>query len=185
MNKNPLKQWYIEHGICINCGSEYAEPHKQICFECWEKQHVRDCKKYWADPERAKRDVAERRKLRRGRRYAAGLCTECGKRPHMEKIRECWACREKRRARDKQYNRSKGRLPSDLRGNGEYCYRCCLPKCNGEKVCADCLTKLREGAAKARKNVDRGAHLWAKLDHANVIEYRAKKKPGSAKAETG
>lgn len=185
MNKNPRKQWYIEHGICIECGQRDAEPNIQICFECWEKQHDRYVKKYHADPEKAKRDVTERRKLRRERRYAAGLCTECGKRPHMKDIKYCWACREKRRAQNKQYNQKKGRLPSELRGNGEYCYRCCLPKCNGEKVCADCLTKLRAGAEKARKGVNREAHLWAKLDRANVIEYRAKKKPVSTNVKTG
>lgn len=37
-------------------------------------------------------------------------------------------------------------IPHDMRGDGLHCARCCKPVCNGEKICPDCMDKLREQA---------------------------------------
>lgn len=173
MRIDPRKQWYIDHGICPLCGHEDAEPGKQLCFECGERNRQICAERYRRDPKANIRAVTEARKRRREARYAAGLCTECGKRPHLEGVKMCGICREKHRRQDRARSEREGRLPQILRGDGTYCYRCCKPVCSGEKVCTKCRGKMQAGAAAARAAVDLKGHIWARLDHANVLEQSA------------
>jgi hypothetical protein len=66
--------WYKSHKICVICHSEEAEPGRVRCFECGEKQRLRDLKRKRDPEERAK----QRKKLIQ-RKKEQGICVRCSK----------------------------------------------------------------------------------------------------------
>jgi hypothetical protein len=177
MNSDPIKQWYIEHHICYVCRRENAEPNKQMCWECAEKSRVFQRKKYHQNRAANIADSSQRRRERKAKRLELGLCVECGKRPHDEGHKTRIYCRRKELRLQKERRQQKGALPSELRGDGTYCYACCQPKCNGTKICGDCIESLRARAANARAHVDLSAHKWTAEKRTDIarIKYEHKK----------
>ena len=74
MNAREEYQWYKEHGICVKCHSEEAEPGRVKCFECADKQRLRDSKRVRSSKDRA-RDARERYEKRK----SEGTCLRCEK----------------------------------------------------------------------------------------------------------
>ena len=56
-----LRDWYAQHGICVECGRESAAPHRKYCWECLYKRNERH-HKYIANMSE-ERKQAERKKL--------------------------------------------------------------------------------------------------------------------------
>ena len=172
MNKDPRKQWYIDHGICYCCGQREAEPHKQLCFECAEKNSERCKKRYYSNRKAEIHNSVERKREKRRQREELGLCVECGVRKPSAGRKRCFRCLAKDRYRQKGYRERNGRLPRELRGDGLYCYQCCEPKCSGAKLCDDCRERSRKSAARAREHISKNGRYWSKLDTANIAEIR-------------
>lgn len=76
------------------------------------------------------------------------------------KYSQCRVCANKAATQKRERLQAKGTLPQILRGNGTYCYHCCKPVCNGEKLCLECLERARNQAETAREYIDRDNHVW-------------------------
>lgn len=74
MSSNELKHFYAEHGICQDCGHEFAEPGHVRCKACAELFNNR---KKQRDPDGSK----HRQYLKDLREYrrANGLCLDCNR----------------------------------------------------------------------------------------------------------
>lgn len=64
------------NGICIDCGSEYAEPGKTRCKNCSERHN-------------ASRNNLEKLRIEKG------ICRKCGKAPAVDGKKICEKCAEK------------------------------------------------------------------------------------------
>lgn len=71
--------WRKEHGMCVYCGHEPAEPGTVSCPECKNKQRQRSLKCYYDMPEEKKLEKAELSKALYEDRKKKGLCVICGK----------------------------------------------------------------------------------------------------------
>ena len=160
-----LKQWYAEHGICINCGHREAEPGKKRCYECSVKNADYCRERYYLHREDEIKGAVERKRQLREERNAQGLCTECGKHPQYHGTKMCWICRNKHQIQDKRRHEREGRLPQELRGNGLFCYQCCKPLCNGESLCEDCRKRSAESIAYARQFIDKSNRPFQMLNN--------------------
>ena len=116
--------WYIEHGICPQCGQRDVQPGYKRCEPCKARMAA-----YVAglspniQAERKARLAAYRRtehgravskantERMHERRLAAGLCQLCGINPVTGGRKSCEACAEKVRARSRNYR--------EARRNGE------------------------------------------------------------------
>jgi hypothetical protein len=159
----------ISAGICTNCYKEPADSGYNTCWRC--RANARDQKKAPSDEQKSRRNTLN--KARRERLIAAGTCKTCAKRPVQNGRKECSVCLARYRERKKERAHETGKaLPHDMRGDGTYCYQCCKPKCNGEKLCTECYEKACQNLAKARKrkSVSGG---WKTLNF-KKIEYEVK-----------
>ena len=86
------REWYKEHGICVQCLTKWTAPGKTQCETCTkliaERADLRD-------PGRVKRRTYNRE--RRKRLIAEGLCVNCGKRAALESQTRCHTCARKKR----------------------------------------------------------------------------------------
>ena len=85
------RKWYAARGICVSCGSAWAEPGHTQCEKC-RADARRNCKKY--DPDGGKHRAYV--KALRDERRAAGLCIDCGSPAEAGQAR-CPACAKKHR----------------------------------------------------------------------------------------
>lgn len=60
------------------------------------------------------------------------------------------------------------------KGNGTYCFHCCKPVCNGEKLCPECLERAKQHAKIARTYIDHENHPWRGLDRTDIQETKEK-----------
>lgn len=83
MSSNELKHFYADHGICQDCGHEFAEPGHVRCKACAELFNKR---KKQRDPDGGK----HRQYLQDLREYrrANGLCLDCN-RPAVPGRKKC------------------------------------------------------------------------------------------------
>lgn len=165
MNKQ-LREWYESHNVCVNCGQRDAEPNKKMCFECSEKNAEKCRQRYYQNRENEIKGATERKRLLRQQRNEKGLCTECGKRPQYHGTKMCWSCRNKHQKQDKSRSEKQGRIPQELRGNGVFCYHCCKPLCNGQKLCDECYRRNVQSIAHARQFIDLTDRPFQKLNDA-------------------
>lgn len=130
-----------ENGLCSRCCNAPADKGHKTCWRC--RMNSRRVKTYAMSDEQ-KRRKAELKKARRQKLVEEHICVRCGKRPARDGYTECALCADKcnRRRREKAHER--GVIPREMGGNGLYCRRCFKPKCRGERICPDCLDKLRE-----------------------------------------
>ena len=83
-------QWNKEHGICVQCAANWAEPGHVTCKPCRIK----------AAHSRLKYDTSlgekKRSHNRREEYISKGLCKDCGK-PTIGGLKVCKKCRDRRR----------------------------------------------------------------------------------------
>lgn len=135
------RAWAAENGMCTKCFHEPAEKGYRTCWRCRANGRSYNVYKPRTDEEKA-RDAAYY-KQRRGKRIAEGVCVRCGKRQAKEDIQSCGICQAKYNRLRRESAHKAGVLPQHMRGDGLYCFRCCKPVCNGEKLCAECYENAR------------------------------------------
>lgn len=127
-----------EHGICVNCKTETAEPGKTLCLECGEKSRERNRKTAAQRTEEQKKVLYEKNAERNRRIYsqrkAASICTKCGKHKAAYGRTLCINClTRKRRQKDRRWNND---IPRSERAEYGLCYVCGNPVCRkSEKLC--------------------------------------------------
>ncbi len=143
------------NGLCSRCCKEPANKGYKTCWRC--RMNSRRVKTYAMSDEQ-RQCKAELTKARRQKRIEEHICVRCGKRPARDGYTECALCADKynRRRREKAHER--GVIPREMGGNGLYCRRCFKPKCHGERICPDCMDKLREQGRQL--NEWNKAHGW-------------------------
>lgn len=129
------------NGLCSRCCKEPADKGYKTCWRC--RINSRRVKTYAMSDEEKQRK-AELTKARRQKLVEEHICVRCEKRPARDGYTECALCADKcnRRRREKAHER--GVIPREMGGDGLYCRRCFKPKCRGERICSDCMDKLRE-----------------------------------------
>ena len=131
-NNNNLRQWYIEHHICVACGRRDAFEGRQKCPECLEKAANDNAKYRSLERERS---YYPRRKAKREERIAAGLCTVCGKPATCGQLcLRCYTKKKWRREKEKQQRLQRGDPRRERIKNG-MCWFCEMPAIAGMKVC--------------------------------------------------
>lgn len=131
-------------GKCTVCFKEPADKGYKTCWRC--RANSRRIKPYVFSDEQKQRN-AELRKTRRQKNIEEHICVSCAKRPAMKGNQKCKLCAAKHNRNRRQKKHELGLcIPHDMRGDGLHCARCCRPVCNGEKICPDCMDKLREQA---------------------------------------
>lgn len=162
-------QFLKEHGICTQCKKEKAMPGKNRCLVCLMDDRERSRKKYHTDADYRQKNI-ERSKAKRDERKKAGVCTGCGKNPPYNGRCLCYSCWVKETRRQKIHRQPTYR---DL----GLCMWCGAERVEGYCYCADCLEKVREGAAKAnatsrKKRLENpSTHPWA-CDNRAVFQKR-------------
>lgn len=164
----------IKTGMCSRCFIRPADKGYKTCWRC--RANNNDGKSYKrSDAQKAR--AKENAKVRRERLVAAHICIRCGKRPAREKFKDCEICATKvnRRRRELRHQREQA-IPAYMRGDGTYCKVCCKPKCNGEKVCPDCMKRLREQVQKLHEHNKAHGYEGSRTFRAlNNAHYKARK----------
>ena len=170
-----------EMGLCPKCGRRNPSPGRSLCEVCLERGRKSEQTRYTRaksegtqyggrDPESRRRMARERSRRRRREHTEAGLCTTCGERKSVEGSTVCEACREERRAAERE-------LYAERRAGGR-CGRCGAEVIDNASTCAarDAKRRPRKNAAsRARYHgrralgacVDCGAHADAGVRCAN------------------
>lgn len=131
-NSVPLRQWYIEHKICVSCGQRDAFNGRQKCPECLEKATLNNIKYRSLERER---NYYQRRKEKRDARISAGLCPICGKAAVKGQLcLECYMKHQRRHEKEKQQRALRGDPRRERIKNG-LCWFCDSPALEGKKVC--------------------------------------------------
>lgn len=126
MYDRELYKHYKEHGICVSCGQEKAEPNRVRCFECLEKNAKRH--------KQNKSSSKDRSKALRQKRKAQGLCVWCGKPQCSNSTAFCIDCKIKNQRNNE--SRKQGIARSERASYG-LCYRCGKDITSG-KLCDSC-----------------------------------------------
>lgn len=171
-----LRKWYIDAGICPDCGARPVVEGETRCLVCKMDNRERTARWQKRRSEKQKRAQNALCNEHRTRLKVMGICVDCGKRPVENGRKRCGICLAKDRARHKQRNIEAGKIPHELRGNGVYCHMCCKPLCHGEKLCPTCYEKACNNMKIASAHIDRQNHPWRKLINADVQRVRAKRK---------
>lgn len=134
----------IAEGMCSKCFHEPADKGYKTCWRC--RANDRKVVRYELSAEQ-KQKAIDRKKQINAERIAAHVCINCGKRPPMKGKQKCKLCAARHNRNRRQKRHELGLcIPHDMRGDGLHCARCCKPVCNGERICPDCMDKLREQA---------------------------------------
>lgn len=157
---NELHDWYVQHGICVECGHENAAPSRKYCWACLEKNAERSMKYYYSMSEEQRQARKKKRNERLRKQYAerkaAGKCTLCGKKPAETGKAKCAACLTRKRKSSLNYKRRKGALPRILFGDGYHCVICGKDIDNGKKQCDKCYHNSVHALEIARAHVQGG-----------------------------
>jgi uncharacterized OB-fold protein len=174
------REHYLAHGICPHCGRNDLQKGFKLCLECRTVHNERRRQNY--KPEESQ---SERHKALRERRIAEGLCPRCGKRKPDAGYKTCSACRTKDRAAGKRQSRKQGRITTEQRLSGYYCYHCSaeLPEWRENKLCDDCLKKLQVQSAEMRKHIDYANHPFGREAHRAVERVKRRQTNGEPYTE--
>lgn len=157
-----------EHGLCVRCRSEIAEPGKATCFECAEKMREQKRKIRAGMTEEQKKILREKaaesnRKLYK-KRKDAGICVICGRHKATPGMVKCIDCRLKTNRRRRKEIQRIERLEYGL------CYVCGKPVCEASgKLCQEHYNMFHEQAKQLNANPSEGM-LKAREDY--VKRYR-------------
>ena len=149
-----LRQWYIEHKICVSCGQHDAFNGRQKCPECLEKATLNNMKYRSLERERG---YYPRRKAKREARIAEGLCPNCGKTAVKGQLcLECYVKHQKQHEKEKQQRALRGD-PRRERIKKGLCWFCDSPSLKEMKVCQKHYDDIQ-----ARFHRGGSSHPWAK-----------------------
>lgn len=159
-----------EHGVCLRCGKEdaYTMNGRCYCFDCCEKDHIRQRKK----SEEIKVQYNQNRKELYDYRKENHLCPKCGKElPEGYTKINCKMCLGKARRKAEISRRERGIISHD---SALYCGLCVhchkeLPY-EGHKVCKKCYDLIMLNLSKAKTNENRENHIWHRLENARRLE---------------
>lgn len=134
-----LYEWYKEHHICPQCGSNRAAPNRVRCEECLVKnaETSRKQREKSSEDTRIKRKTRHRTYLAdlRKSRKEKGLCIWCGKPQTATSTCFCLECKIKNQ---KNNDKRKSGIERSERPAYGLCYRCGTP-INGGSLCEKCL----------------------------------------------
>ena len=163
-NKVPLRQWYIEHKICVSCGQRDAFNGRQKCPECLEKATLSNMKYRSLERERS---YYPRRKEKRDSRISAGLCPFCGKAAVKGQLcLECYIRVQRKHEKEKQQRALRGD-PRRERIKKGLCWFCDSPALEGKKVCQKHYDDIQ-----ARFHRGGSEHPWAKNEAARLSKIK-------------
>lgn len=165
-NSVPLRQWYIDHKICVACGQRDAFNGRQKCPECLEKATLSNIKYRSLERERS---YYTRRKAKREDRISQGLCPNCGKPAVKGQLcLEHYVKSRKRREVEKQYRMQRGD-PRRIRVENGKCWFCESPAIDGMHVCELHYKKTIEKFRCKRGGTD---HPWVKDETIRIEQIR-------------
>lgn len=168
MNRVPLRQWYIEHKICVSCGQRDAFNGRQKCPECLEKATLSNIKYRSLERERG---YYPRRKEKREARIAEGLCPNCGKPAVKGQLCfECYIKKQRKHEKEKEA-RLQREDPRRVRVENGMCWFCEKPVLVGMRVCELHYDKTMERFHGKRGGED---HPWTKDETARIEAGRMK-----------
>jgi len=135
--------WLKEHGICVSCHQEDAEPNRTLCFECGEKRKKRYIEYYKENNEDRKEKIRKNSKIRYWKLKEKGICTCCGKRKiSRNSTIYCLDCYIKKRRAYAERNR--GKIDRNERPKYGMCYKCGKQELYTDTQCKECYTKQSE-----------------------------------------
>lgn len=168
MNKNPLLQWYIEHGICVCCRQRDAFGGRQKCPECLEKATISNARYRNLDRERR---YYPKRKAKREARVSAGLCPLCGKPAVKGQLcLECYVKKQRKHEKEKEARLQRGD-PRRMRVENGMCWFCKEPAIVGMRVCESHYNKTMERFHRKKGGED---HPWTRDETARIEALRMK-----------
>ena len=143
----------LAQGMCPRCEKNPPAHDRSLCESCLERSRIAERARYarrradgttygGRDPESRRRMAQERNQKRRRERTEAGLCVRCGELPPAEGSVVCEACREARRAEERE-------LYARRRASGR-CGRCGAEVIDKASTCASCAA--RDAKRRPRKN---------------------------------
>lgn len=169
-----------EHGICVRCRTEKAEPNRVMCRVCAEKERKRVAEnrsalktmkicprcgrnKLWGSEKMCiecrekmyKYNLSHKSKTTKNYnqiRKENGLCIKCGKKPPVYGKTKCATCAAKDRIRAREYRR-RGGVEVDRSERPSYgkCYFCGDVIDSG-KVCDSCKKRIMKNLPKSKGN---------------------------------
>lgn len=146
--------WRKEHGICVNCGKEKAEPNRTRCLECKMVQREKMLAAYHNKPEEVKVLEAEKKRLKRAEKKAQGICRQCS-RPIYKNHAYCYEHYISQRNADRKYKQKKLKYhPSGT------CYICGKESEKGFKLCPEHHKEWAERVTETNRKKDRSQHPW-------------------------
>lgn len=155
MNKE-LRDWYIQHGICVVCGHEKAVPNRKRCWDCLDKAAEWTANYKANMTEEQKEAAKEKRNKRQKKKYAerkvAGKCTRCGKKMAVAGKTQCTECLLKSRRTAEKYRRKKGAVPKILFGDGCHC-AICGKDTENKKLCDKCYRNATHKLENGRERI--------------------------------
>lgn len=169
------REWYLSHGICPHCGRNDLQKGYKLCLECRTAHNDRRRANY-----KPEENQSERHKALRERRIAEGLCPKCGKRKPDTGYKTCSVCRAKDRAAGLRQSRRQGRITTEQRVSGYYCYHCSaeLPEWRESKLCDDCLQELQDRSTYMRGFIDYANHPFGREAHRAAERIRCRQANG-------
>jgi hypothetical protein len=132
--------------ICRQCKRQdaYTLAGHPLCFECTEKDRIRQRKRRAKDGGEKNRKRSQRI---RDERAAAGLCTYCGKRMAPPGRSTCIICSTKQKERNRQREIERGM--NWPRGANGYCWQCNKRMAiEGKRLCQECYDRLQKNCRK-------------------------------------
>ena len=144
--------WYKEMGICPQCGTNKASPHRVRCEECLIKNAESSEKQRQKKSQtiRKQKHKSYIRSLRQSRKES-GLCVWCGKPICSSSTVFCIDCKIKNQRRNEQ--RKIGIERSERPSYG-FCYTCGEPLNRTGRVCKKCAEMMTDNLPKERDNVN-------------------------------
>jgi len=147
-----LYLWYKSMGICPQCGTNKAAPHRVRCEECLLKNAESSEKQREGKPGtiRKQRHRSYLKNLRNIRKEN-GLCVWCGKPICSSSTVFCIDCKLKNQKKNEQ---RKSGIERNERPNYGFCYTCGEPLDRDGRVCKKCAEKMAANLPKNRNNIN-------------------------------
>lgn len=186
--------WLKQHGICVNCGQDYACVGSALCPECSERKYEKNREYHSTHPEEHKKRCREYNKRIYAERRAKGLCTKCGRKA-IDGQTLCLECSVKRRKKkDPRWNND---IERSMRPELGLCYVCGKSLNKWDKLCDDCHEKYSEKMKKINANPTEAMlrareeyairhrrfkeHLFCKKQNSYPAQLNGEKKKGEEK----
>ena len=134
--------FYKGLGICVRCHKLKAEPNRVCCYECIDRDKIRDREKYIKHADKINKRDKERYKALKEQ----GICTYCKHEKAVPGKTKCQKCLNK--LQRKRILKQNG-IPRSERPSYEMCYLCGKAELfEDKKVCAACYEKRYQSISK-------------------------------------